>query len=213
MIRIVIADDHAIVRAGIRAVLGGADDLSIVAEAEDGRAALDAVARHRPEVLLLDLTMPGLSGLEALGRVREACATTAVVVLSMHTAAEFVRPALRMGVRGYVVKGAGLDDLVHAVRVVAGGERFLDPSVASIAEGDEIEPDRPADDLAQLTPREREILQLIAEGHTNKEIGERLGLSAKTVDVHRTNLMRKLDLHSAQALTRFAIRRGLVGVE
>jgi two-component system response regulator NreC len=213
VIRVVVADDHAIVRAGIRAVLGAADDVSIVAEADDGRAALDAVARHRPNVLLLDLTMPGLSGLEALARIREACATTAVLVLSMHTAAEFVRPALRMGARGYVVKGAGLDDLVHAVRVVASGARFLDPSVASVAEGDEIEPGRPADDLAQLTPREREILQLIAEGHTNKSIGDRLGLSAKTVDVHRTNLMRKLDLHSAQALTRFAIRRGLVGVE
>ena len=213
MIRVVVADDHAIVRAGIRALLTAAGDMSVVAEAGDGRAALEAIARHRPDVLLVDLTMPGMNGLEVIARTRTASPYTRVIVLSMHAAADFVRPALRQGVRGYVVKGSGLDDLTQAIRVVAAGGTFLEASVAGVAEGDEIDPCRPADDLEQLTPREREVLQLIAEGHTNKVIGARLGLSTKTVDVHRTNIMKKLDLHNAQALTRFAIRRGLVNDE
>lgn len=213
MIRIVVADDHAIVRTGIRTLLESAGDMTLVAEASDGRAALEAVTRHRPDVLLLDLTMPELNGLEVISRARTASPRTAVLVLSMHAAPEFVRPALRHGARGYVVKGSGLDDLIRAIRVVASGGTFLESSAASVAEADEMDPGRPADDLEHLTPREREVLQLIAEGHTNKEIGQRLGLSVKTVDVHRTNIMKKLDLHSAQALTRFAIRRGLVDLE
>lgn len=213
MIRVVVADDHAIVRTGIRALLASAGDMALVAEAGDGRAAVDAVTRHRPDVLLLDLTMPELNGLEVITRARAASPHTGVLVLSMHAASEFVRPALRLGARGYVVKGSGLDDLVRAIRIVAAGGTFLEASVASVAEGDLVDPGRPADDLDQLTPREREILQLVAEGYTNKNIGKRLGLSVKTVDVHRTNVMKKLDLHSAQALTRYAIRRGLVDLE
>lgn len=213
MIRVVVADDHAIVRAGIRALIVAAGDMSLVAEAADGRAALEVIARHRPDVLLVDLTMPELNGLEVIARTRAASPLTRVIVLSMHAAADLVRPALRHGARGYVVKGSGLDDLLQAIRTVASGGRFLDEAVAAVAEGDQMDPRRPADDLEQLTPREREVLQLIAEGLTNKEIGQRLGLSTKTVDVHRTNVMKKLDLHNAQALTRFAIRRGLVDVE
>jgi two-component system, NarL family, response regulator NreC len=210
MIRIVVADDHAIVRTGIRALLAAAGDMQLVGEAGDGRVAVETVGRLRPDILLLDLTMPELGGLEVIARARAASPQTRVIVLSMHAEADFVRPALRNGARGYVVKGSGLDDLIKAIRVVASGERFFDPSIASIAEGDALDPRRPVDDLDQLTPREREILQLVAEGHTNKVIGQRLGLSTKTVDVHRTNVMRKLDLHNAQALTRFAIRRGLI---
>jgi DNA-binding NarL/FixJ family response regulator len=157
--------------------------------------------------------MPELGGMEVITRARGASPRTGVVVLSMHAAPDFVRPALRLGARGYVVKGSGLDDLVQAIRTVAAGGTFLEARLASIAEADEVDPGRPADDLEHLTSREREVLQLVAEGHTNKAIARRLGLSAKTVDVHRTNVMMKLDLHSAQALTRFAIRRGLVGVE
>jgi DNA-binding NarL/FixJ family response regulator len=213
MIEIVVADDHAIVRAGIRSLLTAAGDMTIVAEAGDGRAAIDATVLHLPDVLLLDLTMPGLGGMEVITRARGASPRTGVVVLSMHAAPDFVRPALRLGARGYVVKGSGLDDLVQAIRTVAAGGTFLEARLASIAEADEVDPGRPADDLEHLTSREREVLQLVAEGHTNKAIAHRLGLSAKTVDVHRTNVMMKLDLHSAQALTRFAIRRGLVGVE
>jgi two-component system response regulator NreC len=212
MIRIVIADDHAIVRAGVRAILSTKGDVTIAAEAADGRAALDAVAQHRPDVLVIDLTMPELNGMEAIGRVRALSPMTKVLVLSMHAAPEFVRPALRAGALGYVVKGAGLDDLVTAIRTVAAGERFLDAQANASSLNEDFEPES-ADDLERLTPREREVLQLVAEGFTNREIGERIGIAAKTVDVHRTSLMKKLDLHSAAALTRFALRRGLISQE
>ena len=212
MIRIVIADDHAIVRTGVRAILSTKGDVTIAAEAADGRAALDAVAQHRPDVLVIDLTMPELNGMEAIGRVRALSPMTKVLVLSMHAAPEFVRPALRAGALGYVVKGAGLDDLVTAIRTVAAGERFLDAQANASSLNEDFEPES-ADDLERLTPREREVLQLVAEGFTNREIGERIGIAAKTVDVHRTSLMKKLDLHSAAALTRFALRRGLISQE
>jgi two-component system response regulator NreC len=212
MIRIVVADDHAIVRAGVRAILQSKGDVVIAAEADSGRTALEAVARHRPDVLVIDLTMPELNGMEAIGRVRALSPATKVLVLSMHAAPEFVRPALRAGALGYVVKGSGLDDLVLAIRTVAAGERFLDTQAHAASLNEDFEPES-ADDLERLTPREREVLQLVAEGFTNREIAERLGVAAKTVDVHRTSLMKKLDLHSAQALTRFALRRGLIGNE
>jgi len=210
VIRVVVADDHAIVRAGLRALLDAAGDVTVVAEAADGRAAVEAVERLRPDVLLLDLSMPGLNGVEALRRVREGAPRTRVLVLSMHAAPEYVRPALRAGALGYLVKGAGLDDLLAALRAVAAGRRFLGPEaerVAARAGADE------SDDLDRLTPREREVLQLVAEGRTNREIASALGLSPKTVDAHRTRVMQKLDLHDAQALTRYALRRGLISGE
>lgn len=211
-VTIVVADDHAIVRAGIRAVLAAEPDLRIVAEASDGRAAVDAVVRHRPHVLMIDLTMPGLNGLEAIGRVRALVPSTRILVLSMHGAADFVLPALRAGALGYLVKGAGLDHLVPAIRAVARGEAFFDPTAERVAHLSA--PGRQAADaLANLTPREREVLQLVAEGHTNREIADRLGLSPKTVDTHRTSAMRKLGVHDVQGLTRFAVRCGLVAEE
>ncbi|HEX4459186.1 MAG TPA: response regulator transcription factor [Polyangia bacterium] len=209
MIRVVIVDDHAIVRAGVRAILQTKGDVIIAAEADNGRTALEAVARHRPDVLVIDLTMPELNGMEVVGRVRALSPHTKVLVLSMHAGAEFVRPALRAGALGYVVKGTGLDDLVTAIRAVAAGERFLDAAATAATLDEDFLPDA-ADELERLTPREREVLQLVAEGFSNREIGERLGVTPKTIDVHRTSLMKKLDLHNAAALTRFAIRRGLI---
>lgn len=211
MVTLVVADDHAIVRAGIRAVLAAEPDLRVLAEAEDGRAAIEAVARLRPDVLLVDLTMPGLNGLEAIARARAVSPSTRVLVLSMHSAADFVRPALRAGALGYLVKGAGLDALVAAVRSVARGEPFIDPAAERVMQLDPESGDE--DELSTLTPREREVLQLVAEGRTNREIAARLGLSPKTVDTHRGSVMRKLGVHDAQALTRFAVRRGLVADE
>ncbi len=215
MIRVVIADDHAVVLAGLRAVLRAAGDLEVVAEAADGRAAIDAVVRERPDLLLLDLSMPGLNGVEALRRVRELAPATRVVVLSMHAAPEYVRPALRAGAAGYLVKGPGLEDLVRALRAVAAGERFLGPEARRVVEADALDGGaaRPVDDLERLTAREREVLQLVAEGLTNREIAERLGVAPKTVDTHRTRLMQKLDLHDTAALTRYALRRGLISDE
>ena len=206
-LRVVIADDHAIVRTGIRALLSCEPDVQIVAEASDGRAAVTAVQRHAPDVLLIDLSMPGANGVEAIARVHELAPHTRVLVLSMHAAPEFVRPAIRAGAHGYVVKGAGLEELVNALRTIASGGRFFDASIQSLASTSGPDPDDP---LTSLTHREREVLQLVAEGHSNREIGAALGLSPKTIDAHRTNLMRKLDLHDAQAVTRFAVRHRLV---
>jgi two-component system, NarL family, response regulator NreC len=213
MIRVAIADDHAIVRAGLRALISCEPDMTLVAEAADGKEALEIGRRCAIDVFLVDLSLPVLDGVEVISRLRTIAPQARVLVLSMHAMPEYVRPALRAGARGYVVKGTGLDDLIVAIRVVHGGERFLDSAAAAALEADTLGAARgnaQTDDLDLLTPREREVLRMIAQGHTNRSIAEHLGLSPKTVDAHRTNLMRKLGLHDVQALTRFAVRRGLV---
>jgi DNA-binding NarL/FixJ family response regulator len=206
MIHVVVADDHAVVRAGVRAVLASEPDMAVVAEAGDAAAALAAVREHHPEVLLLDWTLPG-DGRAALTQVRAEAPATRVCILSMHQDGATVREALGAGALGYVVKGAGIEHLVTALRSVAAGRRFLDAAAESgLSAGPE-----PADDEWQrLTPRERLVLRRVAEGRTNREIATELSLSPKTVDTHRTNLMRKLGVHDAQALARFAVRRGLL---
>lgn len=207
MIRLVIADDHAIVRAGLRAMFAAEADLQVVGEAADGRAAVDEVARCAPDVLLLDLSMPGLNGVEALRRLRSAAPSTRVLVLSMHGSPDYVRPALAAGAAGYLVKGAGLDHLLAALRSVAKGGTWLGPEAEAAMRARVEGPD---DSLERLTPREREVLQRVAEGCSNKDIAAALGISPKTVDAHRCNIMAKLDLHDVSALTRYALRRGLI---
>lgn len=212
-LRVVLADDHLIVRQGLRALLEATDGFEVVAEANDGLEAVEAVERERPDIVVLDLSMAGLSGIEALRRIKAASRSIRVLVLSMHSTSEYVRAALRAGADGYVVKGSGIGDLTDALVVVAGGQRFLSPEIERAALLDLLEgPEqrKEIEPLAQLTPREREVLQLIAEGHSNRSIAEKLDLSIKTVDGHRTRVMNKLDLHEATALTRFAIRHGLV---
>ncbi len=215
MIRVVIADDHGIVLAGLRAVLAAEPDIAVLAEATDGRAAIAAVQQQQPDLLVVDLSMPGLNGVEVIRRLHELCPATRVVVLSMHAAPEYVRPALRAGAAGYLVKGSGLEDLVRALRVVAAGGTFLGPEAERVVQRED--PRRgasePPDALDRLTAREREVLQLVAEGRTNREIAGLLGVTLKTVDTHRTRLMHKLDLHDTAALTRFAMRRGLISEE
>jgi DNA-binding NarL/FixJ family response regulator len=214
VIRVVIADDHAIVRAGLYALLSAQPDMQVVAEASSGAEALAALATHRPAVLLLDLSMPDLDGVETITRARAAAPHTRILVLSMHATRDHVRPAIRAGAHGYVVKGSGLDDLARALRAVARGERFVDAAIADLADvtGDARD-DASIDPADRLTPREREVLRRVAAGRTNRMIADELGLSPKTVDAHRTNLMRKLDLHDAQAVTRFALRHGLLAPE
>ena len=207
MIRVVVADDHAIVRAGVRALFDGESDVVIVAEADSGQSAVQAAIDHAPDVLLIDLSMPDGGGVEAIARLRAAGSRTRVLVLSMHGSLDYVRPAVKAGAHGYVVKGSGLDHLLRALRAVASGERFFDETAAAALTHAAAEDTA---ELALLTPREREVMQLIAAGRSSRHIAERLGISLKTVDTHRTSLMKKLGLHNAQAVTRFALRHGLI---
>jgi len=212
-LRVVLADDHLIVRQGLRALLDAVPGFDVVAEASDGLQAVEAVEREQPDVVVLDLSMAGLSGIEALRRIKGHSKRVKVLVLSMHATSEYVRAALRAGADGYVVKGSGIGDLTEALRLVAEGRQFLSPEIERAALLDLLDGTPRSvelDPLARLTPRERQVLQLIAEGHSNRSIAEKIGLSIKTVDGHRTRVMNKLDLHEATALTRFAIRHGLV---
>jgi DNA-binding NarL/FixJ family response regulator len=209
VIRVVVADDHQVVRAGVRAVLAGEADVAVVGEASDCPTALAQVSALAPDVLLLDLGLPG-EGLSLLSQLQTHAHRPRVLVLSMHGDGQHVRAALEAGADGYVVKGAGVEALVSAVRTVAAGGRFVDADAARALQ----QPSAPADEAwEKLTPRERLVLRRVAEGRTNKEIALELALSHKTVDSHRTNLMRKLGLRDAQGVTRFAMRRGLLPPE
>jgi len=211
MIRVAIVDDHAIVRAGLRALLAAEPDMVLVGEASNGEEAIALAGSASLDVFLLDLSMGDTDGVRLIHKLRELCSRARVLVLSMHATPEFVRPALRAGAQGYVVKGSGLGELVQAIRQVQTGQRFIDPSIRHALET--VVPDEghgAGGDVERLTPRERQVLRLIALGHTNRSIGDTLELSPKTVDAHRCNLMRKLDLHDVQALTRLAVRLGLV---
>jgi DNA-binding NarL/FixJ family response regulator len=210
-IRILLADDHTLVRAGIRSLLESIEGVEVVAESGDGREALDLICKHRPDVALLDIAMPGLSGLEVAKRVGQECPKTRIVILSMHADASHVREALRSGVAGYLLKGAAVAELPLALKSVMRGESYLTPKISQqVVEGylrDSAEQPGP---LNGLTTRQREILQLIAEGRSTREIAEVLDISVKTVETHRLRLMERLDIHDVPGLVRFAIRAGLV---
>ena len=210
-IRILLADDHTLVRAGIRSLLESIDEVEVVAEAEEGREALELIAKHRPDVALLDIGMPGLNGLEVAKRTPQASPKTRIIILSMHADAAYVKKALRAGVAGYLLKGASVAELPLALQAVMRGESYLTPKISSsVVEGmlgkDEQEPDP----LDGLTTRQREILQLIAEGQSTKEIAGILEISVKTVESHRLRMMDRLGIHDVPGLVRFAIRAGLV---
>jgi DNA-binding NarL/FixJ family response regulator len=210
-IRVVLADDHALVRAGFRALLQSLPDMEVVAEAGDGREALRLITLHQPDVVLMDIGMPGLNGLEAAARVVEESPQTRIIILSMHATEEYVLRALRTGAVGYLLKDAGTTELELAVRAVMRGEMYLSPAVSKhvIAEYVQRVSSEP-NSFEQLTPRHREILQLIAEGQTTKEIAQILNLSVKTVETYRTQLMERLDIHDIAGLVRYAIRMGLI---
>lgn len=213
-IRVLLADDHKLVRAGIRALLKTTADVEIVAEASDGREALRLIATHRPDIALMDIMMPGLNGLDATARIVQTCPGTRVVILSMNSDEDSVLKAIRAGAAGYLVKSADPAELELAVRAVARGERFISSAVSQhVLAACLSRVDKERTSVERLTPRQREVLQLIAEGHTTKEIANKLAIGVKTAEAYRAELMRALDIHDIASLTRCAIREGLVSVD
>jgi two-component system response regulator NreC len=209
---VVLADDHAIVRQGLRAVLEAGSEFNVVGEVADGLQVLDVVEQMRPNVLVLDLMMPGLNGLEITRQVRLRCPQTRVVILSMHADESYVMEALRNGAAGYVLKEASTTEVAQAVREVAAGRRYLSQPLSerAIEVYAEKAQSAPLDLYDTLTTREREVLQLCVEGCSSTEMATRLGISPRTADTHRANLMRKLGLQNQTALVRYALRRGIL---
>jgi DNA-binding NarL/FixJ family response regulator len=213
-IRVVLADDHTLVRAGVRSLLEALRDIAVIAEAADGSEAVDLIAAHRPDVALLDINMPKLSGLEAAARVARDTPSTRVIILSMHVDAEYVRAAIRAGAVGYLLKDSGTTELETAIRAVAQGETYLSPAASThLVAGFQRHESGEAAAPDPLTPRQREVLRLIAEGLPTKAIARRLGISVKTAEAHRTQLMDRLDIHEIAGLVRYAIRTGLVAAD
>ncbi|MEK7293905.1 MAG: response regulator transcription factor [Nitrospirota bacterium] len=209
-LRVLLAEDHTLVRAGIRALLESLDGIEVVAEAADGREALRLVKAHSPDILLMDITMKEMNGLEAAARLAKEHSATRVIILSMHADQVYVRQALQAGAAGYLLKGADLAELELALKAVMRGDTYLSPSVSKDLVGNLLSGKAStANPLDELTPRQREILQLVAEGRTTKEIAGRLDLSIKTVETHRAQLMERLNIHDVAGLVKFAIRAGL----
>ncbi len=207
-IRILLADDHAVVRQGFKLILAAQADMEIIGEAGNGREALDLAGQLQPDLVVMDVAMPELNGIEATRRLADVSPRTRVLALSMHKDSVYVREILRAGARGYLLKDSIASDLLAAVRAVARGEGYLSPGVSDAVLNDYRR--HVTDPIDLLTSREREVLQMIAEGKTNKEIATVLNLSVYTVDAHRGRIMEKLNLHSVNELVRFAVRSGLV---
>ena len=215
-VRIVIAEDHTILREGLRSLLSSNAHFEIVAEAGDGREAIRHAKKYKPDLILTDLSMPRMNGMEAIKEIKRESPTTKVLVLTVHKAEEYILATFRAGADGYLLKDSTHSELLMAVKKVLGGAHYISPEISEKVIEGYIEGKKSLKSRTSwetLTQREREILKLIAEGYRNKEIAEDLCISVKTVEKHRANLMEKLDLHSIQALTTFAIERGLVSRE
>lgn len=209
--RIILADDHALMRAGIRSLLGTMQGINVVAETGDGLEAVELVRVHRPDALLLDVTLPGLNGVEVAARVAQLGTDTRVLMVSMHAGPEYVARALAAGAAGYVVKDAAFDELAAALKAVFLGRRYLSKTIDAVVVERFLAATRAGEaSLRMLTPRQRQVLQLIAEGLPTREMAARLNLSIKTVETHRAALMERLQIHDVAGLVRFAIRNGLV---
>ena len=207
-IRVLLADDHAVVRQGFRLILSQHQDLEVVGEASDGREAVELARRLSPNVIVLDVAMPECNGVEATRLLRQHCPDCQILVLSMHKDATYVRETLRAGARGYLLKDAIDRELVIAVRAVARGEGFLSPAVSATVLRDY--QNHVTDPLDLITPRERQLLQMLAEGNSSKDIAAALKISVYTVDAHRSRIMKKLQLRTIGDLVRFALQRGLI---
>jgi DNA-binding NarL/FixJ family response regulator len=212
--KVLLADDHAVVRKGIHAVLTSLPGIEVVAETADGREALALIEKLRPDVAVLDITMPGLNGLEVAARTPTASPRTKCLILSMHAGEAYVAQALRAGVAGYLLKDAADDELPMAIKAIARGDVYLSPKISrQVVERYVASGTAQPDPLAGLTTRQREILQLVAEGKSSKEIAALLDLSVKTVESHRSQIMDRVGVHDLTGLVRFAIRVGLVSPE
>lgn len=207
-IRILLADDHTLVRRGFSMIIAAQADMEVVGEASNGREAVDLAITLKPDVVIMDVTMPELNGIEGTRRISESCDRTRVLALSMHRDSMYVREILRAGARGYLVKDSDDDTLLDAVRAVARGEAYLSPAVSDAVLTDYRR--HVTNPLDLLSSREREVMQMIAEGKTNKEIAVVLNLSVYTIEAHRGKIMEKLNLHSTGDIVRFAIRNGLI---
>jgi two-component system response regulator NreC len=213
-IRILIADDHTILSAGIRALLEDEPDMIVIGEAEDGRTAVKLACQLLPDVVLMDIAMPLLNGLEATHQIKHDCPQVKVLILTMHDNEEYIRQAFTNGAMGYILKDAAAHELLGAIHAVHRGEAVLSPAITRLVienylRWGDLQKENPSNGLS---PREREVLQLIAEGYTNKEIAEILCISIKTVQAHRMNLMSKLDLHDRADLIKYAIQRKIIDI-
>jgi two-component system, NarL family, response regulator NreC len=206
-IRILLADDHAVVRQGFKLIINQEPDMEVVGEASDGADAVKLTQQLRPDVVIMDIAMPKLNGVEATRRIVENHPDSRVMILSMHKDAVYVRETLRSGAKGYLVKDSIDHDLLRAIRAVAQGDGFLSPEISNTVL---VEYQQVADPFDQLTAREREVLQMLAEGKVAKEIATALDISVYTVDAHRGRIMKKLSLHSSTEIVRFAMRKGLI---
>jgi len=213
-IRILLVDDHTILREGIRSLLEKQTDIDVVAEAENGRQAVELVRQLKPDVVLMDITMPLLNGIHATEQIRRENRCTQILILSQHESEEYIRRALSAGAAGFLLKDINAAELINAIRSVHRGESILSPAVTRLVIEDYLRwgDIRPQETGNGLTPRESEILQLIAEGNTNKQIAEILCISIKTVQAHRSNLMNKLDLHNKAELIKYAIQKKIIEI-
>jgi DNA-binding NarL/FixJ family response regulator len=214
MTRILLADDHRIVRAGLRALLEKQPGLEIVSEAEDGRSAVKATLELAPDVVILDISMPDLNGIDAARQIAAIQPKVKIIVLSMHSDKKYVPEAFKAGACGYLLKDCAVEELVNAVRTVLSGQPYLSPRIAGVVLGEYLQT-KPKDTSAFsiLSPREREVLQLLAEGKSTKDIAFKFRLSTKTVEAHRQRIMEKLNVRTIAELTKYAIREGLTSLE
>lgn len=210
--RILIIEDHTLLRAGLRALLTQGDEFEVAGEFDNGRDAVRAIGTLEPDLVLMDLSMPGMNGIEAITEIKRRDPAARILVLTIHRGEEYIQESLRAGANGYVLKDASQDELRVAIRSVLSGKTYLSPDVsASVVNGYlNKDTERANTPWSALTHREREVLKLVAEGHSNRSIAQFLSLSVKTVEKHRSNVMRKLDLHNAAMLTAYAIEKGLV---
>jgi DNA-binding NarL/FixJ family response regulator len=209
-IRVLLADDHVLVRAGLRVLLQSLGGIQVVAEAGSGDEAIEATQRHQPDVVLMDIAMPGLNGLDAAVKILKQSPHIHLIILSMYTNEDYVRQALSVGVSGYLQKGADPAELELAIKAVMRNEVYLTPAVSKQLVQEYLHGGNKPVAVHELTPRQREILQLIAEGHSTKDMAQRLSLSVKTIESHRMEIMNRLGIHDVAGLVRYAIRIGLI---